>query len=80
MTDTKLTEAGLPASTPLIIQTTIGPARVMTERASLAGEAALFVIYKREDFAAATPWPFQGNYAFKIVPKNGKEISWTNTK
>jgi hypothetical protein len=41
----------------------------MAERASLAGEAALFVIYKREDFDTATPWPFQGNYAFKVIPK-----------
>jgi hypothetical protein len=73
MTDTKLTEAGLPASTPQLIQTAIGPARVMAETAILSGMPALFVKYKREDFDAATPWPFQGNYAFKVIPKNGKE-------
>ena len=73
MTDTKITEAGNTASTPQLIQTAIGPARVMAKNAILAGEAAVFVKYKREDFDAATPWPFKGNYAFKIVPKNGKE-------
>ncbi len=52
-----------------IVQTAIGPARLLNDRAFLNGQPALYVKYKRSDFPPELKWPFVGDYVFKVIPQ-----------